>query len=175
MLLQNSKEKTAHFGRLFAILVEKNSELPLAHTGCKYKGRVVFDGSSVRDPNKDVALFQELSSSPATMQAGKAADTHGLFEGHSIEQADARQAYTQSKLGGTPTRAFPPRDERPESWSHMRNPACPLVLSLYGHPDSEGYREQHCEGHATATELKLFLKIYVDDFKLAGPADELAQ
>eukprot|EP00959_Pyramimonas_sp_CCMP1952_P074431 1554993-Pyramimonas_sp.AAC.1 len=37
------------------------------------------------------------------MQASKAADTYGLFEGHSIEQADARQAYTQSRLGGTPT------------------------------------------------------------------------
>eukprot|EP00959_Pyramimonas_sp_CCMP1952_P370315 7755655-Pyramimonas_sp.AAC.1 len=36
------------------------------------------------------------------MQASKAADTYGRLEGHSIEQADARQAYTQSKLGGTP-------------------------------------------------------------------------
>eukprot|EP00959_Pyramimonas_sp_CCMP1952_P277295 5797189-Pyramimonas_sp.AAC.1 len=65
--------------------------------------------------NKDVALFQELSSSPATMQASKAADTHGLFEGHSIERADARQPYTQSKLGGTPTWVFLPRDEWPKA------------------------------------------------------------
>eukprot|EP00959_Pyramimonas_sp_CCMP1952_P018306 387793-Pyramimonas_sp.AAC.1 len=83
------KGKTAHFGRLFAILVEQNSELPLGHKDGNYKGRVVFDGSSVRDQNKDVALFQELSSSPATMQASKAAGTYGLFEGHRIEQADA--------------------------------------------------------------------------------------
>eukprot|EP00959_Pyramimonas_sp_CCMP1952_P342737 7180153-Pyramimonas_sp.AAC.1 len=32
--------QTAHFGRLFAILVEKNSELPLGHKDRKYKGRV---------------------------------------------------------------------------------------------------------------------------------------
>eukprot|EP00959_Pyramimonas_sp_CCMP1952_P090271 1889641-Pyramimonas_sp.AAC.1 len=82
------KGKTAHFGRLFATRVEKNSELPLGHKDRKYTGRVVFDGSSVRDQKNDVALFQELSSSPATMQASKAADTYGLFEGHSIEQAD---------------------------------------------------------------------------------------
>eukprot|EP00959_Pyramimonas_sp_CCMP1952_P146600 3068597-Pyramimonas_sp.AAC.1 len=56
--------QTAHFGRLFAIFVEKNSELPLGHKDRTYKGRVVFDGSSVRDQNNDVALFQELSSSP---------------------------------------------------------------------------------------------------------------
>eukprot|EP00959_Pyramimonas_sp_CCMP1952_P456748 9473678-Pyramimonas_sp.AAC.1 len=101
------------------------------------------------------------------MQASKAADTYGLFEGHSIEQADARQAYTHSKLGGSPTWVFLPRAEWPESWSHMRNPVCPLILSLYGHPDSGGYWEQHCEGHVTAKEPKLFLTSYVDDFKLA--------
>eukprot|EP00959_Pyramimonas_sp_CCMP1952_P410962 8612270-Pyramimonas_sp.AAC.1 len=142
--------KTAHFGRLFAILVEKNSEMPLGHKDRKYKGRVVFDGLSVRDQNKDVAFFQELSSSPATMQASKAADTYGLLDGHSIEQADARQDCTQSKLGGTPTWVFLPRDERPKAWSHMRNPVCPLYFSLYGHPDPGGHWEQHCEGHVAA-------------------------
>eukprot|EP00959_Pyramimonas_sp_CCMP1952_P218625 4572148-Pyramimonas_sp.AAC.1 len=60
------------------------------------------------------------------MQASNAADTYGLFEGHSTEQAGARQAYTQSKLGGTPTWAFLPRDEWPKERSHMRNPVCPL-------------------------------------------------
>ena len=101
-MVRDLKGKTAHFGRLFAILVEKNSELPLGHKDRKFKGRVVFDGSSVKDQNKDIALFQELSSSPATMQASKAADTYGLFEGHDIQQADAKQAYTQSKLGHRP-------------------------------------------------------------------------
>eukprot|EP00959_Pyramimonas_sp_CCMP1952_P320250 6701913-Pyramimonas_sp.AAC.1 len=71
----------------------------------------------------------------------------------------------------------------------MRNPVCPLYLSLYGHPDSGGSLEQHCEGHVTAEgcvkcspwrscyfhkELKIFLIIYVVDFKLLGPADKLA-
>ena len=43
------------------------------------------------------------------MQASKAADTYGLFKGHGIQQADAKQAYTQSKLGGTPTLVFLPK------------------------------------------------------------------
>ena len=70
----------------------------------------------------------------------------------------------------------------------MWDPACPLRLSLYGHPDSGGYREQHCESHVLANGfekieswrscyyhpcLKLFMVIYVDDFKLAGPADNV--
>eukprot|EP00959_Pyramimonas_sp_CCMP1952_P304069 6363783-Pyramimonas_sp.AAC.1 len=32
----------------------------------------------------------------------------------------------------------------------MRNPVCPLFLSLYGHPDLGGCREQRCEGHVAA-------------------------
>ena len=96
-----NKGQTIHIGRLFPILVEKNSELPEDSPERKFKGRVVFDGSDVRDQDRQVALFQELSSSPATMQASKAADAYGSMSGDSIQQADAIQAYTQSKLGGT--------------------------------------------------------------------------
>merc|ERR1712113_553226 len=189
-LKKKMKGTTFHIGRLFAILVEKNAELPEGHADRKFKGRVEFDGSDVRDQNREVALFQELSSSPATMQASKAADTYGLFEGHGIQQADAKQAYTQSKLGGVPTWVFLPRGEWPDSWKGMRNPVCPLILSLYGHPDSGGYWEQHCEGHVMSKgfikcdpwrscyfhlDLKLLLIMYAVGFKLSGPAEHLSE
>eukprot|EP00975_Prorocentrum_lima_P012133 2574693-Prorocentrum_lima.AAC.1 len=61
-------------GRMLAILVEKNSELEPNNPLRKYKGRVVFQGNNVRDENWDVAMFRELSSSPPTMAACKAAD-----------------------------------------------------------------------------------------------------
>ena len=111
------KDQTIHIGRLFLILVEKNSELPEGSPERKFKGGVVFDGSDVRDQEQQVALFQELSSSPATMQASKAADAYGSMTGNSIQQADAIQAYAQSKLGGTPMwvrlpkKAWPPSRE----------------------------------------------------------------
>ena len=73
--------KTMHFGRVFSICVEKNSELSSDHPNRKYKRRVVFMGNNVKDENWNVALFQELSSSPATMEATKAADCYGLFLG----------------------------------------------------------------------------------------------
>eukprot|EP00959_Pyramimonas_sp_CCMP1952_P094025 1966827-Pyramimonas_sp.AAC.1 len=60
------KGKTFHIGRLFALLVEKNAELREDHKDRKFKGRGVFDGSDVVDQDKNVALFQELSSCPAT-------------------------------------------------------------------------------------------------------------
>ena len=105
-----------HFGYLLGLCFEKGSELPEGHPDRNFEGRVVFDGSDVRDQDKNIALFQELSSSPATMQASKAADTYGLFPGHNLEQADACQAYTQSTLGGTPSWVRLAREAWPASW-----------------------------------------------------------
>ena len=178
-----------HIGRLFSILVEKNAELPGDHPDKKYKGRVVFDGSSVVDQDKNVALFQELSSCPATMQACKAADSYGCFPNHVIQQADAIQAYTQAELGGLPTWVRLPKEAWPDSWKEagMIDPVCPLRLALYGHPDSGGYWEQRCEAHVLEQgfvpcspwrscyfhpELDVFLIVYVDDFKMSGPAGD---
>ena len=91
-------------------------------------------------------MFQKLGSCPATMQAGKVADCYGL--GHTALQADADSAYTQSLCTGTPTRVALP----PEAWSlewrrdtTPRIPVCRLTRALYGHPDTGGYWEQHCE------------------------------
>ena len=106
----------AHVGRLFAIMVEKNSELPEGQPDRKYKGRVVFQGSQVKDENWDNAMFSELSSSPATMQAAKACDCYVISKCNAIEVADAEQAYTQANLEGTKTWVRLPR----ERWPHGR-------------------------------------------------------
>ena len=71
----------------------------------------------------------------------------------------------------------------------VKDPVVELLLALYGHPDSPTHWELHCAEVAVAVgfkafgaewpsvfyhdELKLVLSIYVDDFKLAGPADAL--
>ena len=176
--------RPTHVGRIFEICVEKNAELHADNPLRKVKGRVVFQGNQVRDENWEAAMFQELSSCPATMEAAKAADCYGLLEGHVVEQADAEQAYTQSKLGGTPTWIRLPRERWPKAWANMRDPVCPLVLALYGHPDAGGYWERHCAAHLRSVTFrdipdwrscfwhplhKVYLTVYVDDFKMAGP------
>jgi len=75
----------------------------------------------------------------------------------------------------------------PSLGKKFRDPVCPLI-SLYGHPDSGGYWERHCQEHLTRhgfkeitawrscymhEKLQLFLVVYVDDFKLAGPVKNL--
>ena len=83
-----------------------------------------------------------------------------------------------------------PREQWPESWvkAGYQDPVCPLVLSLYGHPDSGGYWEAHCEAHLRSVgwkaipdwrscfwheETGALLIVYVDDFKLSGPEGAL--
>ena len=66
--------------------------------------------------NWEAALFPNLGSSPAAMEAGKAADCYGLCKGHAIEQADAEQAYDQAGLGGNETWVHLPETAWPDAW-----------------------------------------------------------
>ena len=100
---------------MFGIVVEKNHELDISDKRRKYKGRAVFQGNNVRDEYGNWAIFAELGSSPATMEAARSADAYGLCPGHAVEQSDAEQAYTQAWLSGTPTWVRLPRDQWPQA------------------------------------------------------------
>ena len=78
---------------------KKGSELEKDDKGRYYKGRYVYQGNRVKDQNSNAALFNEIGSSPAGMESSKAMDAYGLLPGHSIQQADAAQAYTQALMG----------------------------------------------------------------------------
>ena len=136
-------------------------------------------------------MFQDLGNAPATLESSRIADCYGCFHGHACEQSDADQAYIQAPLKGTPTRVALPQDQWPAAWNGMRRPVCRLHKALYGHPDSGTYWEEHCDtqvlraGFAPVLRdawpacyfhysLKLFLVVYVDDFKLSGPSEALA-
>ena len=43
----------------------------------KWKYRVVFRGNDVKDQNWEVALFQEMASTPTTLEAAKYCDLYG--------------------------------------------------------------------------------------------------
>ncbi len=97
-----------HMGYLLGICVEKNSELPESDPARKFKGWVAFQGNRVVDQNYDAAMFQDLGSAPATMEASKIGDFYGCVPGHSLEIADAVQAYVQADMKGTPYMGLPP-------------------------------------------------------------------
>ena len=142
-------KKKAHFARNFPTCSEKG-ELPVGDPDRKFKGRCVVQGNDVKDENSHAAIFQELSSSPATLEAAKSVDAYGCMKGNETQQCDAQQAYVQSELGGTETWISLPKILRPESWAEYHEPVCILKLALYGHPDAGGYWERHCEEHLTS-------------------------
>ena len=136
------KGETVHLGRIFEACYEKGLELPGDDPRRKFKGRTVFQGNNVRDQDSDHALFAELGSSPASMEAAKLLDAFGSQPGFSKAQADAIQAYIQAIFTGVPTWLALPRNRWPEHWSkEFWQPMAPLVLALYGHPDSGGIWE----------------------------------
>jgi len=99
----------------------------------------LFQGNNVKDESYNPALFEELSSSPATLQAMKCVDAYGAFPGNATQQCDAEQAYIQAKLKGTPTWVRLPKEHWPPEWrGKYKDPVVKLNLALYGHPDSGG-------------------------------------
>ena len=76
--------RTVHWGHVFDICVEKNSELPKTNKLRKYKGRVVFAGNNVKNQNWEAAMFQDLSSCPPAMEAARACIAHGLFSSNIV-------------------------------------------------------------------------------------------
>ena len=93
------KGTRAHRGNVFGLCFEKGAGLPKVHRDRKYKGRYVFQGDLVKDEFHEAAFFNELGSSPATLEDAKAVDAFGCLPGHCVESADAKQAYTQALLG----------------------------------------------------------------------------
>ena len=89
-----------------------------------------------------------------------------------------------------------PSAQWPKSWydsegrAKFRQPVCRLLKALYGHPDSGGIWELHCDSHLKKIgfvevpswrsvyfhdKLKVLLVVYVDDFKMAGPKPGIAE
>ena len=133
-----------HFGDIFGMCGVKGSELQEGDPAKKWKGSFVFRGSDVKDEYNDTAVFNELSSSPAMLEASKAVDAYGLIDGNASSQCVAEQAYVQSRFGGTETWVRIPNDRWPAEWAgKFRKPIVLLKLVLYGHPGAGGYWESH--------------------------------
>ena len=118
----------------FSVCVEKNCELPPGHPKRKFKGRVVFQGNRVTNKNWEAAIFQDLGSCPATMEASKTDGFYGLIPGHAVEIADAEQAHIQALLTGTPCWICLPHEARTAKMGGFRRPVVKLLRALLWTP-----------------------------------------
>ena len=88
-------------GGISAHVTKRIMSSPINNPLKKRKGWVVFQGNQVTNQSWEAAIFQDLGSSPATMEASRVADMWGCCPGHRVMQADAPQAYIQTELLGT--------------------------------------------------------------------------
>lgn len=179
--------KSVHFGSLMDLLFEKHRQLALKDDEKVYKWRVVFRGDQVKDEGGFHACFSEQGSGSSHLAAAKFLGAIAHMPGCCGYNADAASAYTQVLLDdmdeAVQTWTFLPPHERPASWAKIDNPVCILRVNLYGHPLAGLWWEIHCEKQVLALglkkmegheclfineELKVFLSVYVDDFKFAG-------
>ena len=125
------------------------------------------------------------------MEAAKLLDAFGSQPGFSKAQADAIQAYIQAIFTGVPTWFSLPRNRWPKHWSkEFWQPIVPLVLALHGPPRQWRYFAKPLElknwkrrlGQVLPdvrqtifyhAEYNCMLVVYVDDFKLAGPTENM--
>ena len=171
---------------------KERRELPKGDPSRKYKGRTVFLGDQVRDQDSQTAIFEELQSAPAAMEAGRICDFYGSVRGNKLTTADGVQAYVQAKLRGHKTWVEIPRIHWPSTWfradgsPRFYRPVVLLEKALYGHPNAGAFWESECAervqrlGFEPIAEWpsvfwhpkwQLMLIVYVDDFKLAGPSE----
>ena len=73
------------------------------------------------DQNYEAAVFNDIGNSPATMDAARSADCYGCCPGHTIQIADAKQAYIQAELKGVEVWVCLPPDVRPAGWANTRS------------------------------------------------------
>ena len=86
-------------------MVEKGSEFEVGDPR-----RIVFQGNRVKDQNWQVALFNEVASAPATLEASRIADIYGCFPEHDCQGRDVEQADLRAELKGSPTWIVLPKE-----------------------------------------------------------------
>ena len=101
-----------HFARMAELLAEKSSELPKGHPDRKFKGRCVLLGNVVKDEKFEAAVYAEVASAPAAIEAARTLDAYSCIGSNVASQSDATSAHTQCFLKGTATWTAVPKERR---------------------------------------------------------------
>eukprot|EP00435_Cladocopium_sp_Y103_P021086 s1173_g5.t1 len=109
---QVMKCQKAHQG----LMMKMNCNQQQSPDSCLGAG-VLYRGDQARNEKGNLALYQTMSASPASITAANAIILYGLMCGHKISSADAIKAYLQSLLNSlAETWARLPREVWPASW-----------------------------------------------------------
>jgi hypothetical protein len=101
----------------------------------RWKGRVVFGGDRIKKATGQWAIFEDVGSTPASMQATRIAIAlDAAVKTYSLLQSDFIRAYVQALLSGAKTFISMPKAWWPKAWRKYTDLVCPLDSVQYGHP-----------------------------------------
>ena len=145
----------------------------------------------MKDQDWHIALFNEMASTPATLEASRIADIYSCFPDHDVQGRDVEQAYLQAKLAGPPVYIMLPKELWTPEMHQMKCPVFRLERALYGHKHSGVYWQKYCHEQCTKAgfslisenwpcvyfnkDTSMLLIVYVDDMKLSGPRSAMAK
>ncbi len=140
---------------MFGFIVIKGDEFPEGDPRRKWKYRIVFQGNNVKDQDWQIALFDEMSSKPATLDASRISRIYSCFPDNSIEGRDVEQAYISAEMRGTPTWIVLPEELWTPEMKKMKCPVVKLEKALYGHKNSGAYWQEYCDNQCQAAGFEL--------------------
>ena len=83
-----------HFTRMAELIKEKNAGLPKGHPDRTIKGRCVLLGNMVKGENFESAVYAEVASAPAAIEAARTLDAYSCIGSNVASQSDATPAHT---------------------------------------------------------------------------------
>ena len=105
-----NRNKDVHLAFLFGFMVRKGVGYLDGDPRKKFKYRVVLRGNNIKDQSFEVALFQEMATTPTTLQASRFCDLLGFLEGSCTQGRDVEQAYLLAKMKGPATYIILPQE-----------------------------------------------------------------
>ena len=88
--------QTIYLADLLVICSEKHVELEPQYRSLK--GGICYRGDQAHTEKGNLALYQTMSASPASITAANVIIVYGLMKGHKITSADAVKVYLQNLL-----------------------------------------------------------------------------
>ena len=103
-------------------MVEKGAEFSPGDLHRVFRYRVVLRGDDVRNQYFEVGLFQDMATTPTTLEASRYCDLMSLSPDHASQLRDVEQAYLLAPMEGLATYIVLPKELWAPAMHNMRRP-----------------------------------------------------
>ena len=176
-------------GSIVALCVEKGGELPIWGPWAHIQSSSCIPGPQRARPELGCAVFQELGLLPPPWKRPKQRTRTSCLPNILLSKWTlSRHTSRQNSVALLPRGCYSPGPMAQAPGRPLPYPCCALDPRLVRAPGLGGFWEGRCEAQVktsslslsrngvllSCTQMRLYLAVYVDDVKLAGPATSVA-